>query len=520
MSLAQTQDRLQLPESLRTQLHDFRRRVWSIKMIEAVCAAAFGVVVAFLADVRARPRLGHARPGSASVLFAAAGARLRDRAARAAPLGLAQPPARATGPAARPQAPAGRRPAAGHHRAGATATPSRPARARSARPRSSRSPTTPSKRDFRDAVPNPRHRLWAWLARRAGRRPRSACSSLFPAAATNAWARLLAPWKDTPRYTFAAVEPLPDRAGRRPRRAVHGHGDARRGHRLAAEPGRGPARRPARPSPPGSATAATRSSCRRRSIPAGSRSASATRAQRVRVEPTLRPELTSVVADVVAARLSRPPASRSARTCAAARSRWSRGAGRRFAATASRELSGAQVDGQPRTPAGRDGHQPADRRSTGPRTVEFRWQDEFGLAGKEPFTLDDHRPRRRGRRRSRARTCRARRSCSTPSCSASRSGPRTTSASSASAWSGKGSRTRSSRRRPRASASWRPAATTRRRSTSAARSRRSRSASSRSRSTSASSPRITSPAGRGSIRRPTPSTCSTPSSTPSGSPSS
>ena len=38
------------------------------------------------------------------------------------------------------------------------------ARARCARRRFDRSPRKPAKRDFRDAVPNPRHRLWAWLA--------------------------------------------------------------------------------------------------------------------------------------------------------------------------------------------------------------------------------------------------------------------------------------------------------------------------------------------------------------------
>ncbi len=30
-------------------------------------------------------------------------------------------------------------------------------------------------------------------------------------AAKNAWTRFLAPWKETPRYTFAAIKPLPDR---------------------------------------------------------------------------------------------------------------------------------------------------------------------------------------------------------------------------------------------------------------------------------------------------------------------
>src|SRR5690348_6689524 len=49
MSLAPSQDRLRLPESLRMQLLEFRRRVWSIKMAEAACAAVFGIVLAYLA---------------------------------------------------------------------------------------------------------------------------------------------------------------------------------------------------------------------------------------------------------------------------------------------------------------------------------------------------------------------------------------------------------------------------------------------------------------------------------------
>ncbi len=43
MSLAGTQNqRLELPESLQTQLRDYRRRVWTVKMAEAVLAAALG----------------------------------------------------------------------------------------------------------------------------------------------------------------------------------------------------------------------------------------------------------------------------------------------------------------------------------------------------------------------------------------------------------------------------------------------------------------------------------------------
>src|SRR4051812_1511890 len=48
MSLVESHDRLQLPESLSAQLLDFRRRVWTIKLTEAVSAAAFGLLVALL----------------------------------------------------------------------------------------------------------------------------------------------------------------------------------------------------------------------------------------------------------------------------------------------------------------------------------------------------------------------------------------------------------------------------------------------------------------------------------------
>src|SRR5262245_21344184 len=49
MSVVRTDERLRLPETLQTQLNDFRRRVWTVKLIEAACAAAFGVTVAYLA---------------------------------------------------------------------------------------------------------------------------------------------------------------------------------------------------------------------------------------------------------------------------------------------------------------------------------------------------------------------------------------------------------------------------------------------------------------------------------------
>ena len=48
MFLSNGQRRLELPESLREQMFAFRRRVWAIKLTEAACGAAFGVLVAYL----------------------------------------------------------------------------------------------------------------------------------------------------------------------------------------------------------------------------------------------------------------------------------------------------------------------------------------------------------------------------------------------------------------------------------------------------------------------------------------
>ena len=98
MSLVYTPDRLQLPDTLQAQLHDFRRRVWMIKTVEAVAAATFGVLVAYLVLFCLDRRVGHAgwlRIG----LFVDGRGRVCQYSLGSAPLGLAASPARATGPA-------------------------------------------------------------------------------------------------------------------------------------------------------------------------------------------------------------------------------------------------------------------------------------------------------------------------------------------------------------------------------------------------------------------------------------
>jgi hypothetical protein len=206
MSLAQVPDRLQLPESLRDQLLDYRRRVWSIKMIESVAAAIFGLLVAFLL-LFLIDRVWDTPASVRSLLFVVAwvGAAIIPQAfyrwvwrnRRLEQL------ARLVGR---------KHPQIGDQLLGVielVRSDSEQARSRALCEAAIHQVAQDARRrDFRGAVPDARHRLWGWLVGAA------AVGSLgllvaCPDAATNAWRRLLAPWRNTPRYTFAAVEPLP-----------------------------------------------------------------------------------------------------------------------------------------------------------------------------------------------------------------------------------------------------------------------------------------------------------------------
>jgi hypothetical protein len=48
-AMSPSHHQLALPESLQTQLLDFRRRVWTVKLVEAACGTVIGVLMAFLA---------------------------------------------------------------------------------------------------------------------------------------------------------------------------------------------------------------------------------------------------------------------------------------------------------------------------------------------------------------------------------------------------------------------------------------------------------------------------------------
>ena len=103
--------------------------------------------------------------------------------------------------------------------------------------------------------------------------------------------------------------------------------------------------------------------------------------QRVRVEPTLRPELTSVVADVTLPDYLGRHGTQQKDVRGGAVS-LVKGSTASFTAIASRDLKAAEVEAKA-APQGSKVSSQATR-IDGTRTMEFRWQDEFGLAGRGP----------------------------------------------------------------------------------------------------------------------------------------
>ena len=381
MSIAQSSERLQIPETLRRQLGEFRRRVWTIKTIEAACAAAFGVLAAFLAMFgldRSWDTPGWTRLG----LFG-----LAALACAIVPLALHRWVWRHRRPQQLARLLSRKHPRIGDQLLGVLELAhddSEQARSRRLVEAAIEQVALDSeKRDFRDAVPTPRHRLWMGLLAI----PSVVTVALFvacPDAASNAWGRLVAPWKDTPRYTFASLEALPPSV-------VVAHGEPFRfGVKLAETTAWHPARAEARIGDRPPVVASLRDGGYEFELPS---QVAKTRlevrvgdaSKVVEVEPMLRPELNSVVSDVALPEyLGRPGSQR--KDARGGSITLVKGSHARFSATAGRELAAAWVDGVAVNPQGPTLTSPLIA-VDGPRDLQIRWSDRFGLAGKEPFTL-------------------------------------------------------------------------------------------------------------------------------------
>jgi hypothetical protein len=381
MSLVRPSDRLQLPETLQTQLYDFRKLVWTIKMIEAVCGAVAGVLLAFLV-LFVLDRLGETPTWARFSLFAAT-----VGSCAFVPLALHRWVWRNRRLEQLARLLTRKHPHVGDQLLGIielVRNDFEQARSRTLCVAAVRQVAEDAqKRDFRDSVPNPRHRLWTVCAVV----PLAACVgllALYPAAGVNAWARLLAPWRATPRYTFAAVERLPD-----PVVVAHGEPISLAVH-LEQKTITKPGEAFARVGQQASIAAPLREGSYAFDLPpmlapAALQLAVGDWRQRVRIEPMARPELTAVTAQVsLPAYLGLPKVqTKDVRGGTISPVNGSRV---QVQATASRELASSQVNGRSQDPAGSSFASPAIE-VKGTSKVQLLWQDRLGLTGKEPFTL-------------------------------------------------------------------------------------------------------------------------------------
>jgi hypothetical protein len=381
MSIARTHGLLELPQSLRDQLREFRGRVWSVKTIEAACAAAFGVAVAFLL-MYGLDRIWDTPRGPRGILFGVAAV-----ACACIPLALYRWVWRHRRLEQLARLLARKHPRVGDQLLGVIElvhSESEQSRSRAlCEAAINQVAEDARKRDLRDAVPNPRHLRWAAISS-VGAAFAFGLAAFYPAAAANAWARLLAPWKAIPRYTFAAVEPMPDRI-------VVPHGEPFTiAPRLTDETVWHPAQGVARIGTQQPVAARLRDGRYEFAMPpqispGRMRIDIGDAVRQVRLEPTLRPELTSVVADVTLPEyLGLPqPQRKDVRGGAISLVKGSRV---RLAATANRELASATVDDRPAKPSGATvAGAPIPVDAT--RKVVFSWRDRLGLSGKEPFSV-------------------------------------------------------------------------------------------------------------------------------------
>jgi hypothetical protein len=381
MFLSSQQRRLELPESLRTQMFGVRRRLWGIKLLEAGCGAAFGVLVAYLVTFLL-DRVWDTPANVRTAIFAAALV-----ACAIVPLALHRWIWRHRRLDQLARLLSRTHPSIGDQLLGIIElVDSETEQARSIALCEAAVEQVAEKaesRDFSDAIPNPKHVRRAVLASGAmviG----LGLFGLYPAAATNAWTRFLMPWRDTPRYTFAMVEDLPDRL-------VVPHGEpfslsVKLAEKTVSRPSQAEAWIGAQPPVVAPLSEGAYALAFPPQIDAAwldLRVGDFTK--RLRIEPTLRPELSAVIADIALPEYlgRKGPEKKDVRGGTLS---LVKGSQVTLVATATRELASATVNGKPAATQGAtltSQSLPVD----GKQQVELQWQDQLGLRGKEPFVL-------------------------------------------------------------------------------------------------------------------------------------
>ena len=381
MFLSSPQRQLELPESLRTKMFAFRRRVWAIKLMEAGCGAAFGVLAAYLLTFLL-DRVWDTPPAVRFGIFLSA-----LGTCAVVPLALHRWVWRQRRLDQLARLLSRTHPSIGDQLLGVielVGSESEQARSLALCEAAIEQVAEQAEsRDFAHAVPNPKHLRLAGLRMGASVIGIGGLG-LYPAAATNAWERFLAPWRDTPRYTFAMVEELPDRL-------VIAHGEPfSMTVKLAEQTVSRPAQAEVRVGVQLPVAAPLADGRYEFALPpqidAGWLQVRVGDfKKRIRLEPTLRPELSSVMANITLPDyLGRTKAGQ--KDVRGGAVSLVNGSQATFVATATRALAAAKVDGKSIDPEGATLVSPAAV-VDGNRRLELQWQDEFGLGGKEPFVL-------------------------------------------------------------------------------------------------------------------------------------
>ncbi len=379
---SESRSRLELPGSLETQMHEFRRRVWTIKSLEAVGGAICGVVIGYL-TVYLLDRVINTPAVVRLAIFL-----LTLLCCAVVPVYLHKWIWRQRSLDQLARLLSRRYPSLGDQMLGIIEL----VRSDFEQHRSMalcqaaivQVAAEAQQRDFQDAVPTPRHRQWLWAAA-VPALGAVALLAIYPAAATNAWARFLSPWSNVPRYTFASIEKLPERL-------VVPHGEEvtipvrlQSDSRWKPEQGKVQVGHAQAPVTSTLKDGGYQFSLPPQIAPANMNLKIGDVLEDVQLEPKLRPELATVSANVrLPDYLEREKTLQ--KDARGGTLSLVKGSVATFKATANRDLKQATVDEKPAAVSG-------SAVTSGPQAIKdsrklvFQWKDEFGLSGQAPFTV-------------------------------------------------------------------------------------------------------------------------------------
>ncbi len=372
-----------LPPILETKLSEFRRRVWVVKLAEGLLAAAFGLALSYIV-VFALDRFFETPGWVRGVLLAGGAAvlgiglplkwhrwvwrqrRLEDAARllrRTFPrlgdqlLGIVELAKMESGDAGRSE--------------------------RLVRAAMDQAANEVKDRDFTNAVPRARHRQWGWAAAVVVALA-AVAFVIVNEAARNALARWIAPWADIERFTFARVEKVPQKM------VVPLAESFDLEVKLAKDTQWSPDKATGRIGKQESREVTRTDDAFRFDFPPQKKDATMKVSlgdvrKTIEVKPTARPELVSLSAELTLPEYLQYKTQPVTEVRGGAISVL-KGAGASFTATASRELSRAEVDGKAQRVAGaKIVTELLPIMESGEK--KFSWTDIDGLTPREPLVL-------------------------------------------------------------------------------------------------------------------------------------